>query len=364
MEQIGTGRGIAALLNGRAKRVNAKVVRALERALPEALILVSQDFEQARRHVRHIVEEKPLAVLSGGGDGAVVRLLNLLREEGRGAALPKIGVLKLGTGNGWARTSGATDFFAMLKDLPKLPRDLPAQRFDLVEVEGQLCHFAGVGWDAKLLNDYLRNLDKRSSQLVGSRLASSIHKGIPGYLYSVFRITVPEEWSALRKLGQAQVVLENRGPKAFGLSAAGELEPLHDTLIGPRTGLQAELPRQILFEGPVSVGAASSTPEWGFNFRAFPFARAKPGFINVRVYDRPVLQAVRSMFQLWKGERRVAGMHDFFATHVAMRFSRPMPFQIGGDGVGLREQVEFRTAKETVPLIDWRAAMDAMRAPG
>jgi hypothetical protein len=48
-----------------------------------------------------------------------------------------------------------------------------------------------------------------------------------------------------------------------------------------------------------------------------------------------------------------------------MTFSRPMPFQIGGDGVGLREQIEYRVAKETVPLVDWRAALDAARAaPG
>ena len=346
MERIGKGKGIAALLNGRAKRVNAKVVRALEKALPEALILVSEDFAQARRHARHICEEKPYAVLSGGGDGAQVKLLNLLRDENHGQPLPTVGVLKLGTGNGWARTSGAPDFFQLLKDLPKMPRELPTQRFDLVEVEGQLCHFAGVGWDAKLLNDYLRNLDKRSSQLIGSRLASSIHKGIPGYLYSVFRITVPEEWAALRKLGQAQVVLENLGPDAFGLPESGELTPL---------------PERTLFEGPVSVGAASSTPEWGFNFRAFPFARSKPGYINIRVYDQPVLKAVRSMIKLWKGEERVEGMHDFFAKKVRMRFSRPMPFQIGGDGVGLREQIEFSAASETVPLVDWRAALDSAR---
>ncbi len=360
MERIGRGKGVAALLNGRAKRVNAKVVRALERALPEALILVSEDFAQARRHVRHIVEEKPLAVLSGGGDGAVVRLLNLLREEGHGAPLPTVGVLKLGTGNGWARTSGAGDFFAMLRELPKMPRALPTQRFDLVEVENHLCHFAGVGWDAKLLNDYLRNLDKRSSQLVGSRIAAKIHKGIPGYLYSVFRITVPEEWAALRKAGQAQVVLENRGKEVFGLNSAAELVPLTERLTGPQTGVSVEVPRQRLFEGPVSVGAASSTPEWGFNFRAFPYARLKPGYINIRIYDRPVMQAVRSILKLWKGAP-LPGMHDFFATHVSMRFSRPMPFQIGGDGVGLREEIEFRAAKETVPLVDWRAALDAAR---
>jgi diacylglycerol kinase family enzyme len=351
---IGRGKGVAALLNGRAKRVNAKVVRALEKALPEALVLVSEDFDQARRHARRILEEKPHAVLSGGGDGAVVKLINLLREEGRGQPLPTIGVLKLGTGNGWARTTGATDFFAQLRQLPLMPNPLPALVFNLVEVEGHLCHFAGVGWDAKLLNDYLRNLDKRSSQLIGSRLASRIHKGIPGYLYSTFRITVPEEWIALRKFGKPRVRLENHGAEAFTADERGALVPMRDP--------HGDRAARILFEGPVGIGAAGSTPDWGFNFRAFPYARSKPGFINVRVFDKTVLDAVRSMFRLWKGEVPLPGMHDFFVTDVTMAFSRPMPFQIGGDGVGMREEISFRAAKETVPIVDWRSATDVVRA--
>ncbi len=348
MERIGRGNGVAALLNGRAKRVNAKVVRELERALPEAMIRVSADFEQARRHVRDILAAKPLVVLSGGGDGAIVRLLNLLREEGHGAPLPRIGVLKLGTGNGWARTTGANDFFKMLRDLPKMPRELPTERFDLVEVEGQLCHFAGVGWDAKILNDYLRNLDKRSSQLIGSSIARRIHKGIPGYLYSAARITVPEELSAQRTMGRAQVVLENRGEQVFTMGTNEQL-------------LDVTAHAGALYAGPISVGAASSTPEWGFNFRAFPHARAKAGFINVRIYDRPALEGLRSIVQIWKG-KTPPGMHDFFGKHLSMKFSRPMPFQIGGDGVGMREQVDFRAAKETVDLIDWRAALAAAQS--
>jgi len=36
-------------------------------------------------------------------------------------------------------------------------------------------------------------------------------------------------------------------------------------------------------------------------------------------------------------------------------------FQIGGDGVGLREQIDFRAAKETIPVIDWQAALLASK---
>jgi hypothetical protein len=73
-----------------------------------------------------------------------------------------------------------------------------------------------VGWDARIINDYQRNLDKRSSQIVGSRVASWLHKGVRGYLYSVARITIPEEWMLVHRLGPARVTLTNLGQEIFG----------------------------------------------------------------------------------------------------------------------------------------------------
>ena len=349
-ERIGTGKGVAALLNGRAKRVTSQVVRALERALPDALVLVSDDLEQARRHVRHIVAARPEVVLSGGGDGAICKLLNLLRQEGA-QVLPPVGVLKLGTGNGWSRVTGAPDQQALVKKLASLPRPLPTTRYDLVEVENTLCHFAGVGWDAKILNDYLRNLDRRSSQLVGSSFATWLHKGVGGYLYSVFRYTVPEEFQALRAGGRPRVQVENRGGVVYQVDGRGGLQ---EVLQPSGSG-----PAGLLYDGAVSVGGASTTTELGYGFKAFPFARMKPGFINVRIYDQPVLDAVRNIPSLWRGTFPQPGMHDYFATAVQFNFSRPMPFQIGGDGIGVREEITLRVASETVDLVDWKAALDA-----
>ncbi|MGZ6124736.1 MAG: diacylglycerol/lipid kinase family protein [Myxococcales bacterium] len=331
---------LAALLNGRARKVTPAAVRALRHALPDSTILVSEDFDQARRHVQELIKERPEVILSGGGDGAAMRLLNFWREEG-GGEFPALGILRLGTGNGWARGVGAPDFFVHARKLARLRGEaLPVQEFTLVEVENHLCHFAGVGWDARILNDYQRNLDKRSSQLVGSRLASWLHKGVRGYLYSVARITIPEEWARLHRDGHAQVELENMGPEAFGL-AGGKPVPLPGATR--------------LHEGPISVGAASTVPEWGYGLRAFPHARAKPGFINVRIYEGHVADAVLNASRIWRG-LDVAGMHDWFATAVRMRFSRPMPFQIGGDAMGERAEIVLRAARETVRVVDWRSA--------
>ncbi len=334
---------VAALLNGRARKVTPSVVRALRRALPASTILVSEDLDQARRHVRTLIGERPAVILSGGGDGAAVRLLNSWREEG-GGELPTVGILRLGTGNGWAHVVGAPGFSAHLRSLSRLDGEaLPVQEFTLIEVEGHLCHFAGVGWDARILNDYQRNLDRRSSQLVGSRFASWLHKGKRGYFYSVARITVPGEWMRMHREGQARVTLENLGPDAFVL-ADGKPAPLPEA--------------STLHEGPISVGAASTVPEWGYGLRAFPYALFKPGFINVRIYDGHVLDAVLNAVKIWRG-LEVPGLRDWFATGVRMRFSRPMPFQIGGDPMGERTEIVLRAARETVRVVDWRRALSA-----
>jgi hypothetical protein len=52
-------------------------------------------------------------------------------------------------------------------------------------------------------------------------------------------------------------------------------------------------------------------------------------------------------------------MYDWFVTEVRMRFSRPMPFQIGGDPMGERSEIVLRAARERVRVIDWRAALAA-----
>jgi hypothetical protein len=110
----------------------------------------------------------------------------------------------------------------------------------------------------------------------------------------------------------------------------------------------------VLYEGPSGVAGAATTPEWGFGFRAFPFAQAVPGRLSVRVYGAGVLEAASRMLELWRGAHPVPRMHDFFVERVGMEFDREVPFQMGGDVLGLRRSVELELASERVQLVDWR----------
>jgi diacylglycerol kinase family enzyme len=269
----------------------------------------------------------------------VVVLLNALRTRGV-TKFPLLGLFKLGTGNGWPSAVGARRYEKELMGLPTLPLDPPSKHFQLCEVEGKVCQFAGVGWDATLLNDYRRNLENRQQQLVAGGVASNLSKGLGGYLYSLFRITVPEELQRART-GRTAVKVENIGEPALTLDAH-------------RQRVLVPAAQTTLYEGPLSIGATGIEPYWGSKFMAFPYAMAVPGRMNFRVYDRHVLVGVNNMFKLWGG-KELPGMHDWWLTGVRLHLSRPMPFQVGGDVMGTREVIDFTMAKETVDLIDWGA---------
>lgn len=340
MRRIGKGEDVALWFNGNAKRVTPKVISAFREKLPRARMYVASDFESARAMAKELAASPPLLLFCGGGDGTAVTLMNFLREANI-SVFPRMGLLQLGTGNGWPRATNAPSWKTSLKKIPDMSVEARCTRFQLVEVEGQLCQFAGVGWDAIVLHDYKRNLEKRASQILASELTAKIHKGTLGYLYSTFLITVPEELDKLRH-GRTRVVVENMGEPAIALDGNG------DPMALPKSSTR-------LFDGFVSVGAAACEPYWGLGFKAFPHAQRFPGRINVRVYDRPIHEAVMRAASLWRGGLKDTGMHDYFVTRARMTFSRAVPFQIGGDVLGLREQVDVAVAKETLELVEWGA---------
>ncbi len=341
-ELIGRGRQVAGWFNTHAKRVTQLRVDAFRTTLPEARVFAAGNFDDAKVHAEAIVKDPPKIIFCGGGDGTVVTLLNFLRDRGM-KEFPLIGLFRLGTGNGWPSAVGARRYEKELRHLPTLRLAPKTHRFQLCEVEGRVCQFAGVGWDATLLHDYKRNLEKRQKQILAGGVAATLSKGVGGYLYSLFRLTVPDELARLRD-GRTRLKLENIGEGAYTFDGRGKIIPAPNG--------------QILYEGPMSIACAGVEPYWGAKFMAFPHAYKVPGRINFRVYDRHVLIGVNNMFKLWRGQD-LPGMYDWFVTGVRLHLSRPMPYQVGGDVVAPREVVDFTMAKETVDLVDWGAEAKA-----
>jgi diacylglycerol kinase family enzyme len=150
---------VTILINRRARRGSEKIAKLARRLVPGARVVVTHSFDDVERWLTQDFAPNPTdVVLAGGGDGTTIGLLNAMRKAG--IPFPIIGVLPLGTGNAWARTTHAPPAPLALARLGKLEREPPPTRhFALVEMEGHLAHFAGTGWDAELISDYHAWLD-------------------------------------------------------------------------------------------------------------------------------------------------------------------------------------------------------------
>jgi len=326
------GAGLAILVNANAKRGGRRVAVQIARALPGASVRLTKSEQQIESWLRML--PTPRAVFAAGGDGTAVALVNALaRGTPPDEPLPPVGILPLGTGNGWAHALGAPKLDRCLRLIEGEPGALPTRRCGLLEVEGTLAHFAGSGWDAMILDDYRRQLE--ASKGPGTTLSKSVW----GYLSATLFRTVPK----VVVHGNPRLILENLGDEVYVVGPDGSPRRAE----GLRRG-------SVLYDGPFGVASVGTCPEFGYRFKAFPFAERMPGFINARIYDRHAAGAVGSIPMLWKGRHPMRGMHDWFSTHVRMTFSRDVPLQIGGDARGMRRSVEYRVSERVAPMVDWR----------
>lgn len=313
---------VAVVVNLHARKGSERVGRMVRERLPNARVQVTRSLDDVRRWIdRDLAKAPPELLLSGGGDGTAVALLNELRDRKVGVA--RLGVLRLGTGNGWANATGAPRVVHALDHIAALDGAPPTRRFGLVECDGRVAPFLGTGWDAEIISDF----------------AATPGAGLASYLAGMFTRTIPRH---VFGGGTPNVVVTNLGAAASTVDAHGRVVPL-----------PGGEPGAVLYRGPASVAAAGTTEEWGFGFRAFPFAHAAPGRVSMRIYGAPVLEATRNMFRLWRGAHPLPKMHDFFVTHARLDFDREVPFQIGGDVAAPRTSFEIKLAADAVDLVDW-----------
>jgi diacylglycerol kinase family enzyme len=328
------GTGLAVLVNANAKRGGRRIAAQLSRALPGARMRLTKTTDEIADWLSTVNDVR--CVLAAGGDGTAIALVNVLnRITPKNESMPCVGLLPLGTGNAWARSTGARKLGQLVKVLADLgPGKLPTRRFGLVECEGILTGFAGCGWDAQILDDYKKQLE--ASKGPSRRLA----KSVSGYLTAMLFRTTPKTIM----YGRPHVLIENMGDEVYTITADRKLLRLHGVGHGA-----------VLYEGLASVAGCATVPEFGYGFRAYPHAERLLGMLNVRIYDRSAPAAIVDIPKIWRGQHPLRGMHDWFASAVRMTFSRPMPLEIGGDAVGERQTVDYRIGERTIEMLDWRS---------
>ena len=172
-------------MNANAGRINPRLARALRAAVPADRLHLTETPEHAQEVLTRCVEDEVGTVFAGGGDGTIVGVINGLARHSGEAPLPKVGVLRLGTGNALAHWLGSRSPLSDLRQWQggRVHRAIPVS---MVEVDGTWFPFGGLGHDAAILNDY----NALKSQWMG-RPAWRLLKGVPGYLAAGFLKTLP-----------------------------------------------------------------------------------------------------------------------------------------------------------------------------
>jgi diacylglycerol kinase family enzyme len=353
---------VAVLLNGNARAVTEQLRRELEQFVPPEDLFFSRSFEDARTIARTVLDRGYGTVLTGGGDGTFVGYVNCLFEEvareqphlyarasGGSAApvaarhsvrMPRFGVLRLGTGNALAEFAGASGRrLGVVEDILRTRSGevSRARSLHLLECEGKRAPFAGLGLDARILNDYVA---------VKNGVAGT---GKAGYFWAVATRTIPAILSD-RTVPIVEVV--NTGSPAQKLDWNGR--PVGRDI---RRG-------EVLYRGPCRIAAAGTVPCYGFGFRIFPFALRSPGRFQLRLSSMTVAQMVTQAPRIWKGITPRKGVADFLCDRVHVRFDREMPFQIGGDAEGYRRELDLSMFDQPLELLDFNCGpLLQMRRP-
>lgn len=324
---------VAVMINAHSRKGSDAVGDLARQILPDARVTVTRSIDDAQTFIRTELKERPCEVLlSGGGDGTAVGLLTAFHDHG--IELPALGLLPLGTGNGWAGEVSAPKPKRGLELIAGLNTRLPPLRkFLLVEVEGRLTPFAGTGWDAEIVSDYQKQLAMFPPAL------REANGGLMGYMRSMFTRTLPRH---VFGSGPAHVTVINTGEPALQIDEHGNAVPMPS---GERGA--------VLYRGPASVAGCGTTTELGMGFRAFPFAHSVPGRMAVRIYAATPLEGTRYMMKLWRGAHPIPNSFDWMLTSCRMEFDREVPVEIGGDVIGDRRAIDYRVAHPTVEVVDW-----------
>lgn len=328
---------VALVLNGNAKSVIPELIARLERGLERGDVFVSHSLSEASEIANAIVDKGYDTVLSGGGDGTFTITLTEVRRAARekGALLPRFGVLKLGTGNAMAQVVGAAPVGPDAGDeaLRWLWRVQSSRELAMVETEGYITPFAGIGADAEVLADY-----HRTRTLFKNTPLEPVAVGLPGYSLAALTQSLPKYF--MRGMPQVRVI--NLGAPAIRLDQRGQS-------LGP------EISRgSVIYEGPARIAGVATIPYFGFNFRMFPFADLRIDRMHLRISTVSPFQFAKNLAAIWKGTYfDDEAIFDYHVEGIRVEVDPGTDFQIGGDIHGKRTQFEAWRCKDPIRMVSY-----------
>ncbi len=340
----------AIILNQNAHRVTGSVLRSVRRAAPRIAFYTSRTKEEGQQIIREVLDRGYRRIICGGGDGTIVHVLTAAKqylqekkerlheaERSAGAdaphpSLPELGVLKLGTGNSLATVLGSKGGLGPVWRLAN-GEEFQTRRIHLIESENRCFTFCGLGWDAQILNDYAWIREK-----CRPRILSRLIQNLTGYLAAIAFRTIPKVLLTRRR---SVATARNYGSTVYRIGPGGDLETLRCA------------PGNIFYHGPCHVIGAATTPYYGYGLKAFPNAMKIPGFMQVRVVRARVTEMLSHVPSIWQGTYKSPNFIDFLVQKAHFTFSESMPFHIGGDAEGYRNELVLKVSETAVDFLDF-----------
>jgi len=333
--EVAMARGqFAAYLNGNAKKMSPDVVSLVEELIYPDDIFYCNSFEEGAAAAKTIIERGYPTVFTGGGDGTAVNLINDMwaAAGGERSAIPTVGLLSFGTGNAMA---GMVSSGSPLKDLKSYVANpsMDTVTIGMVESEGHLFPFGGLGVDAQILSDYIS-----VKQGLGSGVLKPIFQTVGGYFFAFFGLTAPRHISNVLTGRNTVVRITNLGRSSW-------------KVVGDGAPGQEYKPGELLYEGTFTMLMTGTCPYYGYGMKVMPFADLRSDAFQLRLVQMSPGRIVANLGPVWKGTYRDPELHDFYCSEVRVELSSPSPYQRGGDLVGDSTELVFRHVPNVVRLL-------------
>lgn len=325
---------VAFLLNENAKSVTPNFKKKLQTLVSSKDLYFCKNMNDAQEHIKTILDERYPYVFCGGGDGTIVYAINAINQLGANLAphlLPKIGVLRLGTGNALAKVLMAHNPLDDIKHVLAGKALKPLLLSMVQDSNNNLAPFAGMGYDGEIMNDFysLKNvffntpLRKLFSSVIGFSIAG-IFKTLPR------QFTKKPNKIIIRSNHECyKIVKTNKGDEEF--------------FIGKN---------EILYEGFAPFMCIGTIPYVGYSFKMFPFASKRPGFMHLRVCDVTLKTCLANLYPaIWDGYFRHKDLHDFLVKDVSIESQTPLAYQFAGDAMGHEKNLYFQTSQNPASMV-------------
>ncbi len=333
----------AVILNMKARKVSDSTLDMVSKHVDIEDIYVTRTIEQSDQSLDEIIEKGYPLVLCGGGDGTVMRIIEQMIKKvkthnaaGRNYTVPKFGILKLGTGNGWAGLLDTPDGVKPIWAIRQRTLDkLVYASFHMIEADGRFFHFGGFGLDALVLNDYI-DLKKKYNEGWQWKVSNSL----AGYLIAIVGKSLPK--ILLKGFGINIRIINESNEPVYQVSHSGGI-----TETSFKKG-------DTLLESHCDATIFGTTSDYGFKLRVMPFAMAKDGYFHLRSADIGGAKNLRYLKELWTGTLEHERIFDFLVKEVRLEVDGEAPFQLGGDPEGYRDGVHLKISDFKAEILDFR----------